>query len=121
MNYKPANSSKKIVKKDYSKEILFSLQDFKEKGHLLQVVTIPPNTRQRLHHHIIQTEVYFIVEGETIISINGKDHLAKPGDAFINHPGDKHSLWNKTGKDFKLAVFKINMPDDSDDTVWLED
>lgn len=116
MKYKARDTSEKIINKDYSKEIIFGLNDFKEKGHLLQIVTIPANTKQRLHSHKIQTEVYFILKGETVINITGKDYLSKPGDSFIVDPGEQHFLWNKTDKSFKLIVFKINMVENSDDT-----
>ncbi|OGK24777.1 hypothetical protein A2954_00920 [Candidatus Roizmanbacteria bacterium RIFCSPLOWO2_01_FULL_37_12] len=120
MKYKSLNEGEELVKKDYRKKIIFSLNDFQEKWYLLQVVTIPPKTKQRMHSHNKQTEVFYILEGETIIIVNGKDYLAKPGDAFISSPGDIHNLWNKTGKDFKLVVFKINMPEGEDDTNWQE-
>lgn len=118
MKFKSASVGETITKKDYSKRIIFSLDDFEEEGHLLQTVTIPPNTKQRRHSHSIQTEVFYILEGETIININDVDYLAKAGDAFICSPGDKHFLWNKSNKEFKLIVFKINMPKNSDDTNW---
>lgn len=119
MKYKTSTESKVLVKKDYSKRIIFSLEDFNAKGHLLQVVTIPALTKQRMHFHHKQTEVFYILDGETVININGKDYLAKAGDAFICEPGDKHFLWNKTDKEFKLVVFKINMSEDTDDTDWV--
>jgi hypothetical protein len=49
MKYRSSTEGEEIVKKDYRKKIIFSLDDFDEKGHLLQVVTIRPETRQRLH------------------------------------------------------------------------
>lgn len=118
MKYKVVSEGQIDTKKDYSKRIIFSLSDFLEKGHMLQTVTIPPNTKQRKHYHNIQTEVFYILDGETVININGSDYLAKPGDAFICEPKDKHYLWNKTDKEFKLVVFKINKIENSDDTVW---
>ncbi|OGK62964.1 hypothetical protein A2334_01885 [Candidatus Roizmanbacteria bacterium RIFOXYB2_FULL_38_10] len=121
MHHKKSSESNLIIKKDYSKQVIFSLKDFREKGHLMQVVTIPPHTRQRLHAHHVQTEVYYVLEGETLVSIDGKEHVAKPGDAFMTHPDDRHYLWNKSDRDFKLLVFKINYPEDSDDTDWLEE
>jgi len=78
MKYKTSTESQKIVKKDYSKQIIFSLTDFKEKGYLLQTVTIPANTKQRSHFHHKQTEVFYILEGEALININDIDYLAKP-------------------------------------------
>lgn len=119
MKYKAASDGQIDIKKDYSKRIIFSPNDFLEKGHLLQTVTIPPHTQQRMHYHNIQTEVFYILEGETIINLGGKDYLAKPGDAFICEPKDKHFLWNKSDQEFKLVVFKYNKDANSDDTEWV--
>lgn len=108
------------IKKDYSKKILFSPTDFKEPGHQLQIVIIPPHTKQRLHTHAIQTEVYYILEGECLIVINTQEFFARPGDVFMTHPGDIHNLWNKSDNEFKLIVFKINYPLNDEDTTWRE-
>lgn len=119
MKYSRIGQGKVITSKDYSKEILFTASDLPGKGHLLQIVTIPPNTKQRLHFHDYQTEVFYILEGECSIYFNEEWIDAKPGDAFICSPGDKHNLWNKTDRDFKLIVFKIDLPE-NDDTHWSE-
>jgi mannose-6-phosphate isomerase-like protein (cupin superfamily) len=120
MKYRSASEGTEIVKKDYRKKVIFSLDDFAEKGHLLQVVTIPPDTRQRRHYHGRQTEVFYILEGEAIITINDLEYPAKPGDAFICSPGDVHSLWNQTNQEFQLVVFKINLPEGDEDSHWGE-
>ena len=120
MKYRPAGSGDIIEEEDYSKAVIFSPQDFEEEGHLLQVVTVPPRTRQRLHLHRQQTEVFYVLEGRARIEISGQEYLARPGDALICSPGERHSLWNRTDRDFKLAVFKINKPK-GDDSVWLEE
>ena len=119
MKYRPSSSGAVTHEEDYSKRIIFSLQDFEEEGHLLQVVTIPPRTKQRLHLHRQQTEVFYILEGEGLIHLSGENYMAKPGDAFICSPRDEHSLWNQSDEDFKVVVFKINRPQE-DDTDWLE-
>jgi quercetin dioxygenase-like cupin family protein len=120
MKYRPSTEGQEIEKPDYRKKIIFSLDDFDEKGHQLQVVTIPPETRQRLHSHEKQTEVFYILEGEATLTLNDVDYAAKPGDAFICSPGDIHNVWNKTDRDFRLVVFKINLPEEGEDSVWLE-
>src|SRR5688500_5308213 len=120
MKYKPVGEGEEVVKEDYRKRIIFSPEDFSEEGHLLQVVTIPPNTRQRIHFHHKQTEVFYILEGETLITINDEQFMARPGDAFICAPGDVHHLWNQTDKEFRLVVFKINLPEGEEDTHWEE-
>lgn len=120
MKYRPSTEGEDIVRKDYRKRVIFSPHDFDGPGHLLQVVTIPAHTRQRLHFHNRQTEVFYILEGEAILTINGDDYPARPGDAFICSPGDIHSVWNRTGRDFRLVVFKINLPEGEEDSHWQE-
>lgn len=118
MKYHKSNSNQQIVAQDYSKEVIFTPSDLPGSGHQFQTVTIPPQTKQREHYHDIQTEVFYILEGECSIFMNGTEHIAKPGDAFICSPGDRHYLWNRTDMEFKLAVFKIDLPE-GDDTHWI--
>ena len=120
MKYRSVIEGEEVIKQDYRKRILFSRKDFDEKGHLLQVVTIPAYTRQRLHFHEKQTEVFYILEGEAILTINAVDYPARPGDAFICSPGDVHRVWNTSDREFKLVVFKINLPEEGEDSQWLE-
>jgi len=120
MKYRLSGSGETVHEEDYSKRIIFSSEDFEEEGHLLQVVTIPPRTKQRLHSHREQTEVFYALEGEALICIGAKEVLARPGDAFVCSPRDEHSLWNQSDKEFKLIVFKINLPEE-DDTDWVSE
>ena len=120
MKYRSASDGEEVVKQDYRKRILFSLEDFDEKGHLLQVMTIPAHTRQRMHYHEKQTEVFYILDGEATLTFDDVEYPARPGDAFICSPGDVHSVWNKTDREFKLVVFKINLPEEGEDSQWLE-
>jgi mannose-6-phosphate isomerase-like protein (cupin superfamily) len=120
MKFKKISDTIELLKKDYSKKILFSPSDFQKKGHLLQVVTIPSRTKQRKHHHLKQTEVYYILEGVTSIYINDNEYKSQAGDSYIVSPNDTHYLWNKSNRPFKLIVFKINFPENDEDTVWVE-
>lgn len=108
------------VRKDYLKRVLFDTVDLPPGGHMLQEVTIPPHTKQRAHYHNIQTEVFYILSGECHIFINEAQYLTKPGDAFVCSPREVHSLWNRSDLPFRLLVFKINRPEDNEDSVWSE-
>jgi len=119
MKYKPAGSGETVEEEDYTKTIIFCGGDFEEPGHLLQVVTVPARTRQRLHFHREQTEVFYVLEGHAVMDLAGQEFLARPGDAFICDPGDRHSLWNRSDEDFRLVVFKIRFPEEND-AVWCE-
>jgi mannose-6-phosphate isomerase-like protein (cupin superfamily) len=119
MKYRPAGSGQVVEEKDYSKTIIFSGDDFAKEGRVLQVVTVPPRTKQRLHLHKRQTEVFYVLEGHALIEIAGEEFDARSSDAFICSPGDRHSLWNQSDQDFRLIVFKINKPEE-EDSEWLE-
>lgn len=119
MKYLPKNKGQLVHKKDYSKRIIFTPEDLKSKGNLLQVALIKPGVEQRFHFHHQQTEVFFILEGRAYVVIGDKKILARPGDAFICEPREKHKVINSFNKEFKLIVFKINLPK-TDDIVWVE-
>lgn len=115
MKYVQAGKGRKVIKSDYSKEILLELVDFKQPGHLLQVVTNPARTKQRLHYHKKQTEVWYILQGKAIWKINNIEYKVQPGDSFIIEPGDAHQADNMGDEDMKVLVFKINLPENDED------
>jgi|WetSurMetagenome_2_1015567.scaffolds.fasta_scaffold1267145_1 mannose-6-phosphate isomerase-like protein (cupin superfamily) len=119
MKYKSGKDGEVIKQIDYLKKKIFSGNDFNKPGLLLQTVIIPPITKQRLHVHHFQTEVYLILKGECEIVINNISAIANPGDAFIVSPEDTHYLWNKSDQEFSLVVFKYDVPFE-EDIEWLE-
>lgn len=121
MKHKSLSSIRKDVRKDYTKRVIFDVNELPAGGHVLQEVTIPPQTRQRAHYHNEQTEVFYILEGESRLVINDTEFNAVAGDAFICAPGDVHYLRNETDTPFRLLVMKINRPADREDSVWMEE
>lgn len=118
MKYNSLSKVKPIIKPDYSKKILFNPDDFVQPGHLLQVVTIPPKTKQRIHFHHKQTEVFYVLFGTAILTINDAEYQTTPGDAFICSPGDRHNLWNQSDENYEILVFKIDLQSNDEDTEW---
>lgn len=111
MKYIPKGSGQIIHKPDYSKRIMFKQSDFREKGHLLQVVINPRHKTLGDHFHKKQTEVCYILKGHATWIVNGKQYKVKPGDAFIISPHDIHSVQNETNTDCDVLVFKLNLPE----------
>lgn len=120
MKYIKSSNGKFVQKKDYSKKIILLPNDFQEKGHLLQMVIVPPNTKQRAHFHNKQIEVWYVLEGEAHFFLSNVDYFLKPGDTLMAGLKDVHYVWNKSDKEFRLLVFKTNLPENDDDTIWLE-
>lgn len=121
MIYKKSTEGQISQKKDYSKTLLLSLDELNRyPGHAVQTVTIPAHTKQRKHLHHIQTEVAYILSGQAIYYVNDIPHDMTKGDMIVDEPEESHYIDNQSDEDFVLVVFKINMPQDSDDTTWLE-
>lgn len=111
-----------ILKKDYSKKVLLSLEDMaKYPGHVVQTVTIPPHTKQRNHFHMQQTEIAYVLSGNATYTVNNRPHNTTVGDIIVDEPNEAHFIHNESDEDFVVLVFKINMPSGTDDTTWLEE
>jgi mannose-6-phosphate isomerase-like protein (cupin superfamily) len=50
------------------------------------------------YHLQKEDEVYYILSGEGVMQMNGKEFPVKPGDAILTRPGSSHGL-KQTGKD----------------------
>lgn len=99
----------------YKKRILAGEAEL-GKGSLVQIVRIGPGNEVKPHYHGRQTEFFYILEGEALLSIAGKEYHAKPGETYITKPHDTHSVKNEGTEDFELLVFKSNWRED--DSYW---
>jgi len=120
MVYRNSNDAQITVRQDYTKKILLTRDNFKHDGHLLQLVTIPGNTKQRKHVHLQQTEIFYIAAGTPTVVINDVEYAPALGDAFICSPGDSHYIHTKTSDKAEILVLKINYPEEGEDSTWLE-
>jgi mannose-6-phosphate isomerase-like protein (cupin superfamily) len=44
----------------------------------------------RTHYHKRLTEIYYILEGEGAMELDGERHAVRPGDAILIKPGCRH-------------------------------
>jgi mannose-6-phosphate isomerase-like protein (cupin superfamily) len=68
-----------------------------------------PREVANLHYHKKMEEIYFILEGEGEIEIDGKWHTVKPEDSIAIPIGKKHRMKN-TSNDKALKFLSINSP-----------
>ncbi len=79
-------------------------------GALSKMLVGPPNTGSALmdfrisryapmayveeHVHKVQEQVYYVLEGEGMLVLDGKEHLMRPHDYVYVPPGVRHSFTN---------------------------
>lgn len=57
-------------------------------------------------HQHVDTEIILVIEGETKMTIDGKDYKAGPGDLYIVESGKMHGIENATDKPCSYFAFK---------------
>jgi mannose-6-phosphate isomerase-like protein (cupin superfamily) len=53
-----------------------------------------PMAYVELHSHVIQEQVYHVLEGEGLMNIDGKPHVVRKHDVIFLPPGVKHDIAN---------------------------
>ena len=103
-------------KEAYSKKILFTEDELKSKGNVVQVVKFLPKTKIKTHYHKHTKEIFYILKEGGIISIDNQHVRARNGDILLCEPGEMHSVINDTDEEFRILVFKINS--EKNDSFW---
>ncbi len=62
--------------------------------HSLAEATLPPGGRTDRHHHRLAEEMYYLLEGEALMEIDGEERVVVPGDAVLIPPGARHQITN---------------------------
>ncbi len=68
----------------------------------------------RTHYHKRLTEIYYILEGEGEMELDGERHTVRPGDAVLIKPGCRHRAIGK------LRVLNIPVPAFDPDDEWFD-
>lgn len=72
--------------------------------HSFGHVVIPPNCSSRPHYHPEAEETYYITKGKAKMTIDGRAHLLRPGDAVFIHPPEKHQIFAMGDEDLEFIV-----------------
>ena len=65
-----------------------------------------------LHYHKIMTELYYVLEGEGHIELDGQVHPLSPGTAVLIKPGCRHRAVGENLKILNLPVPKVDPADE---------
>jgi len=105
------------ISQGYWKNILLTGDDLECEGALVQVVIIPPDSELHRHYHKTSREFYYVLDGESAMTVNDTEHMLRAGDMLMMEPWDVHSFRNNTERELRLLVCKTNAS--KNDTFWL--
>ncbi|WP_438447178.1 cupin domain-containing protein [Gorillibacterium sp. sgz5001074] len=88
---------------------LFSEEDYASKLKFFYYMELPPGTSIGYHTHKENEEVYVIVEGHGVMTVNGEERPVKPGDVLLNKPGWSHGLENRSDEVVKVLVYEADL------------
>jgi mannose-6-phosphate isomerase-like protein (cupin superfamily) len=78
----------------------------------LHVVDISVDAR--VHYHKRMTEIYYILEGEGEIELDGERHAVRPGDAVLIKPLCRHRAIGR------LRVLNVPVPAFDPEDEWFD-
>ncbi|HEX2477287.1 MAG TPA: cupin domain-containing protein [Lacipirellulaceae bacterium] len=68
----------------------------------------------RVHYHKRMTEIYYILEGDGYIELDGERHAVRPGDAIMIKPLCRHRAIGR------LRVLNVPVPAFDPDDEWFD-
>jgi mannose-6-phosphate isomerase-like protein (cupin superfamily) len=75
--------------------------------HFIDCVVVPPGSSIGIHSHAFDNEeVYVILKGTGVMTIEGVDHEVQRGDIIVNKPGGTHGLRNSGDEEIELIVIE---------------
>ncbi len=85
----------------------------------LAEAALPPGGATKGHYHVKAEEIYYILQGQALMRLDGKERPVREGDAIAIAPGQKHKICN-TG--FVPLVFLCCCAPayEHEDTILLE-
>ena len=87
----------------------FTADDFASKVMGVGMTIIPPGASIGDHPHGNEEEVYAIMAGEGIATLDGRQRRVRPGDVMLNVPGGTHGLENDGTEDLVIFAFAVSV------------
>ncbi|TXK83806.1 cupin domain-containing protein [Paenibacillus sp. N3.4] len=85
---------------------LYSQKDYESPLRFLYYIEIPPGASIGYHKHKDDEEMYILLAGRGLMTVDGETKEVKAGDTILNKPFGSHGLQNHTNQDIKLLVYE---------------
>jgi len=64
------------------------------KCRLFGTITLPAGASIGVHEHVGECEMFYILQGNPVITDDNKEYTANPGDCILTHSGHSHAVKN---------------------------
>jgi mannose-6-phosphate isomerase-like protein (cupin superfamily) len=85
----------------------------------LAEATLPVGAATREHYHARAEEIYYVLQGEAVMRLNGEERPMAAGDAVAIPPGHRHKIWN-TGSAPLIFLCCCAPAYEHEDTIFTE-
>lgn len=87
----------------------FSASDFQSPLNFIDYVEIPPGHSIGYHPHSNNEEIYFIVAGSGLMTVNSTSQHVRAGDIIVNKVDWSHGIENNSDGVLKILVWEIRV------------
>ena len=88
--------------------LVFDAKDFDTPLKFIRYVEMEPGSSIGIHRHGENEEIYVVLSGNGVMTVNDESQSVKPGDVILNKPGWRHGLENTSQEPLKLFVFEVD-------------
>ncbi len=88
---------------------VFRRADFQGGWDFALRVVMAPNSSMGIHEHGQDEEMYIILKGEGLMTIEGRERRVGVGDMVLNKPGGTHGLLNDTDSEIELLIIQASV------------
>ena len=89
---------------DAHSKLLITPQDHATSRFDFRISSYQPKGYVAPHSHKVQEQIYYILEGEGLMEIDGDRHVVRPHDHIFIPPGMEHAIYNSGLKDLVFLV-----------------
>ena len=88
---------------------IWGRKNFKSNIDFLDRVVVPPDSSIGYHRHGNNEEMYILLEGEGLMTTDGKEVVVRKGDMILNPAGGHHGLLNNSTENIDLLVIQVGI------------